>query len=113
MIKSLAAIFLSLILAVTSIGFATARGQNPDVGTDMVICTGVGMVVMKIGPDGKPVEETVVCPDAISLFTVAFYLENPPARAWTIGLISAPDTAVIWRARDVLTPAARGPPLDV
>ncbi len=113
MSKSLAAIFLSVILAVTSIGFATARGKHPDVGRDMVICTGVGMVVMKIGPDGQPLQENIVCPDAISLFTVAFYTEKPPVRDWTITLLSAPDAAVIWRVHDVLTPAARGPPLDV
>ena len=113
MIKSFQALFLSLVLAVTSIGFAVARGQNPDVGTDMVICTGVGMIVMKIGPDGKPVEETVVCPDAISVFATAFYLENPPAQVWKTSVITTQDAAVIWRARDVLTPVARGPPLEI
>jgi hypothetical protein len=113
MIRSLQAFFLSLILAITSQGMAVARGQNPDAGTDMVICTGYGMVVMTIGPDGKPVEKTQICPDALSIFADGVYSPAAPVVVRRVGAAVAAVYAVFSFVRVAMVPQARGPPLSV
>lgn len=113
MLRLLNALFLSLTLVLTSYSMAAARGQNPDRGTDMVICTGVGMTTITIGPNGEPVETTHICPDAMSIFAATVAMPNimaqPGTLQWRVAFANAP-TAL---AAQTLCPSARGPPLDV
>jgi len=113
MLRLINALFLSLTLGITSISMAVARGQSPDVGSDIVICTGVGITTITIGPDGEPVKKTHLCPDGISLFTAAFTAAEvtvePDVMVWRLALPA--DTLLL--SRDTPSPAARGPPLAV
>ncbi len=113
MLRLINALFLSLTLVLTSYCMAVARGQSPDIGTDMVICTGVGMVTITIGPDGEPVETTHICPDAMTIFAAITTAHDIPAQPTTMQWrISLPDTALT-QPQETLSPSARGPPLDV
>lgn len=113
MFRMIPALFLSLTLVLTSYGMAVARGKTPDIGTGMVICTGVGMTTITVGPDGEPVVTTHICPDAMSIFATSIggqVISAPPkAMQWRITLPNA--TAA--RPAEALSPSARGPPLDV
>lgn len=113
MLRMIHALFLSLTLVLTSYSMAVAHGQNPDLGSDMVICTGVGMITITIGPDGEPIETTHICPDAMSLFAATPAAQSmptqPTALQWRVKLPNA-HTA---RPAETLAPSARGPPLDV
>jgi len=113
MLRLIHALFLSLTLVLTSYSMAVARGQSSDIGTDMVICTGVGMITVTIGPDGEPVEATHICPDAMSIFAAGFATVDLPVQAsqmqWRIK-VPAGAAAL---SRETLTPSARGPPLAV
>ncbi len=113
MSRSLQAVFLSIVLAITSIGFAVARGETPDIGREMVICTGYTMIVVTIGPDGQPVEKTQICPDALSIFADSTFLPAVDERVWQVSAIVPVSGAITWLSQSTLTPLARGPPLDV
>jgi hypothetical protein len=113
MMRMLTGFLLSLMLAMTSLSLATARGTNPDIGMDMVICTGVGITTITLGPDGEPVEKSVLCPDSVSLFAADFTLPamaTPEAR-----LIAEVDVAASGSvaAQQELSPSARGPPARI
>ncbi len=113
MLRLINALFLSLMLALTSYSMAVARGQSPDIGTDMVICTGVGMVTITIGPDGEPVEATHICPDAMSIFAATMTPHDIPAQPTALQWrVMVPDAALT-QPQETLSPSARGPPLDV
>lgn len=113
MFRLLHALFLSLTLVLTSYSMAVARGQNPDLGTDMVICTGVGMVTMTIGPDGEPVETTHICPDAMSIFAAMLMAPSIPAQPNTMQWRIVVPTGTTGQPQETLSPSARGPPLVV
>lgn len=113
MLRLINALFLSLTLVITSISMAVARGQSPDIGTDIVICTGVGMTTITIGPDGQPIKKTHLCPDGVSIFAAAFTTPIvpvlPSVMVWRLALPT--DTVIL--PQEAPSPAARGPPLDV
>lgn len=113
MYRSMNALVLSLVLVLTSYSMAVARGQSPDVGTEMVICTGVGMITMTIGSDGEPVETAHICPDAMSLFATALLAQDIPAQAATMQWRAVVPDALIRQPQETLSPSARGPPLAV
>ncbi len=113
MLRLINALFLSLTLVLTSYSMAVARGQSPDIGTDMVICTGVGMITITIGPDDEPVETTHICPDAMSIFAAAMTAYDIPAQPTAMQWrVMVPDTTLI-QPQETLSPSARGPPLVV
>lgn len=113
MFRFLPALFLSLTLALTSYSMAVARGQSPDIGTDMVICTGVGMITMTIGADGEPVEVIHICPDAMSLFGATMFVQDMPTQPSAMQWRATTPSALILQPQETLTPSARGPPLVV
>lgn len=113
MTRAIAAYVLSMILAVTGLSLATARGTAPDIGVEVVICSGVGMTTITLGPDGEPVKQTHLCPDAVALFAATFSvpaLGEPQIRLLAYLSLPAP---VLEGSRDELTPSARGPPVPV
>lgn len=111
MFRMIHTLFLSLALVLTSYSMAVARGQNPDIGTDMVICTGVEMTTVSIGPDGEPIETIHICPDAMAGFAAILatqkILAQPTAMQWRVTL---PKTRITQPA-ETLSASARGPPL--
>ena len=111
MIRTALALFLSLTLALTGFGMAVARGQGqPEVAGQIVICTGVGITTITIGPDGAPVKTIHMCPDAMMQMVATF--TPPPAplpRPVRISrAVIRPETTRL--SRETLTPSARGPP---
>ena len=113
MLRLISALFLSLTLAFTSYSMAVARGQSPDIGTDIVICTGVGMTTITIGADGEPIKKTHICPDGMSIFAASFSVQaipvQPVAMQWRI----TPPADTRTQPQETLSPSARGPPLVV
>ncbi|SEV99691.1 hypothetical protein SAMN05444851_0765 [Aliiroseovarius sediminilitoris] len=112
MIRVVFAYGLALALTVASFSLAYARGGSPDMdkAIELVICTGVGMVTMTIGPDGEPVESIYLCPDGAQMFAAAFafpVVHMPEARL--INRIT-PMNSASFLGRPSLTPSARGPP---
>lgn len=107
------ALFLSAVLVLTSITFAAARGGSHDTGTNMVICTGTGLIVLSIGEDGEPVEKMLLCPDAISIFAEVFDAPEMPLPVSISVLQLKPLPNRVGMGRETLTPSARGPPLVV
>lgn len=113
MLRAIFAYVLALALTVTGFSFAQARGTNPDFGMEIVICSGVGLTTITIGPDGEPIEKSHVCPDAASLVVADFtmpVMELPESRL--IARIT-PVTANSSLAQHELSPSARGPPAHV
>ncbi len=113
MFRLIHALLLSLTLALTSYSMAMARGQSPDIGTDMVICTGVGMITMTIGADGEPVKATHICPDAMSIFAATLAAPALPIQPTAMGWRAAPFTDATTAPQETLSPSARAPPLVV
>jgi hypothetical protein len=103
---------LALVLFLTSLTVAHARGQVAPAG-ERVLCLGGHAVTVFVDADGNPVEYTHVCSD----FAASFFIDAgqgfvPSALAFTL---SDPS----WRIERVightgLTPSAqaRGPPLS-
>lgn len=113
MMRSIAALFLSLVIASAGLTLARARGASHDIGQDMVICSGVGMVIVAIGPDGAPVKKAEPCPDGVSVFATSFAV---PAVLRPEPRVLAPYVAALPSepgARNELSPSARGPPVRV
>jgi len=113
MFRLINAIFLSLSLVITSFSMAVARGQNPDFGTDIVICSGVGMTTITIGPDGEPIKKTHICPDGLSIFVAIFAPVIIPVQPSAMQWRAVPVVAAFTRLLQTLSPSARGPPLVV
>lgn len=111
MIRRLLASLLALSLVFASLVLAQARGASHDVGQDIVICSGVGMTTITIGPDGQPVRKSEPCPDGTSVFTATFALPvllRPEARLVAF-VASRPGLEL--HDRSELVPCARGPPV--
>jgi len=112
MMRSLIAISLSLMLALTGLGMTMARGQSGQAhGNEIVICTGVGLTVISIGDDGKPVKTNQVCPDAMMHLLAVIDLPWYPAPQRQHFARLAPPASVVFLTREGLTPSARGPPV--
>lgn len=101
---------MALTLTLASLVLAGARGANHDIGMEIVICSGVGMTTISIGPDGQPVETTEPCPDGTSVFAVAAVLPAAPDPAPRLIGSLAPLPVAIPAPRHELSPSARGPP---
>jgi hypothetical protein len=77
---------------------------------DVVICTGVGMVTVSVGPDGQPVEQAEPCPDGTSIFAASFALpEMARPEARLLAHLDAPAANPLTE-HEALSPSARGPP---
>ncbi|QBY01077.1 hypothetical protein E2K80_10345 [Rhodophyticola sp. CCM32] len=62
MIRPFCAVGLALILSLTSVSMALARGNMAVHGT-MVLCIGSVQVTVPIGSDGAPILQDHICPD--------------------------------------------------
>lgn len=105
------ACLLALVLALTGVEAAIARGQPAPAGF-AVICRGAVLVTVALDADGAPVEERRLCPDALgalldlpglSAEPVAVPATAPPPRGFAV-----PPLRALSR---ISAPRARGPPL--
>lgn len=106
---------LSLLLAVCLIAgafsTAVARGRMLSV-SEIVICSGYGVVTLRVDADGKPVNAVHPCPDCLAAQGAALIPETPSVMAPT----QSRRCAALPRAADPLgadcpTASARGPPM--
>lgn len=109
---SLTALLLALILALTSVSMAVARGGMSLSGM-MILCVNAGQVIVPIGPDGNPQDQPHLCPDcnmgALAL-TDPVPLVAPIRRAHPAQ--ATPITQIV-HAAPIRAARARGPPLSV
>ncbi|MEC7761469.1 MAG: hypothetical protein VX874_06105 [Pseudomonadota bacterium] len=105
------AFLLSALIAFSGVVLAGAKGVPVVQGTDIVICAGVNVTTITVGPDGEPIEKVEVCPDGHSIFAAAFALPVMPAPVPRLisGVRSVDPVDRV--SRDELTPSARGPPV--
>jgi hypothetical protein len=66
--RSLSGVLLALVLAITSVTMAVARGHAAAAvgGTEMVICTGYGLVKVTLDAEGNPTGPVHPCPDCVA-----------------------------------------------
>lgn len=60
--KNLVTCILALVLGVTSIGLASARGQT-HVGGQVVLCSGGRLITVTLDAAGQPIGPSHICPD--------------------------------------------------
>lgn len=68
-LKPLLSLALSAMLALSGVNMALARGASEATG-QMVICTGVGTVVVYVDDMGQPTSAPHICPDCMLAFAV-------------------------------------------
>lgn len=113
LLRSITAFVLALMLGVTSLTLASARGQAAAVG-QVEICSGLGLQVISVDADGNPVGDPHICPDGVA----AFVSVSIPVPEMGVRLQGDGERIRIARAVDLATdraiPArARAPPVFV
>lgn len=111
--RGLVAIVLALLLAVTSMTMAVARGQTRVAG-EIVICSGYGLTTISVDEFGNEVTEVQICPDmALGLLAAVAHapliVERPAGRASDLILVEPR----LLQVRSFVTVRARGPPVAV
>ena len=97
-LRSLSALVLALMLALTGQSMAVARGASAAMG-QMVLCTGAGPVAIYVDAQGKPTSAPHICPD--SALNVAM--------ADAVALVAAPMRIVVFVAPSLYFPTADVP----
>ncbi|MFN6977981.1 MAG: hypothetical protein ACK4OP_07650 [Gemmobacter sp.] len=102
---------LALILAVTSVAFAVARG-TPLPAAMVELCSGSGPVMIVLDSEGRPSGPAHLCPDG-AIFVAAG--EAPPAVVRPPSRIAAacPVPSTLPQGRPHPSTRARDPPLPV
>lgn len=111
LLRPLSGIVLAVILAVTSLSAAFARGQAGPAGT-MVICRGLTVSTVLVDADGQPMQVQHMCPDAALALFVQTGMALPPVvrpLAWRSVTWDAPGPVSGFRVS--ITAQARGPPV--
>lgn len=104
---------LALIVALTSLTMAVARGQGRPVG-EMVVCLGLGTISVPVDAEGRPTGPVHLCPDAAPALFVDAGLVLPPATApQGLGLRLAVVQKTAATGRNAPAARARGPPAPV
>ena len=102
-------LILAVVLSLTSVTLAVARTQMPG-STDVVICSGYGVVSVTLDAAGNPTGPVHACPDcltgAATFLPPSAPLLRPATRAITIDLPAA-FTGI---AASLPAATARGPP---
>lgn len=111
MMRLLSALFLSVVLAVTSVLLAVARGQPAGVA-DMVICSDGAAVTVRIDAQGNPVAARHHCPDCLTAIATAGAAPHAPLGTQVLWARVAPPSAVKAIAiHPVRAAPPRGPPV--
>lgn len=111
--RAMIAFTLSFVLALSGAVLASAKGASHDVGMEIVICSGVGMTTITVGPDGQPVETKEVCPDGYSTLGATFTVPDLPRPTLRLVAEAMVDAVTLSTPRHDVTPSARGPPVPV
>lgn len=113
-LRPLSGLILALVLALTSVTMAQARGQAMAVG-QVVICSGGALVTVPVDAEGNPTGPAHICPDcALTLFAAP--PATPPVIAtradWqAVPHLSQPEATPV--VRGAAPKSARGPPFQV
>ena len=101
---------LALVLALTSVTASVARAQAAG-ATDIVICSGYGIVTVSVDESGNPTGPVHDCPFCLAAMGAALLPGLPVvARPLSDGMrMDRPGEVAGW-ARPALPPLARGPP---
>ena len=112
--RSLAAVSLAIVLALTSLTMAVARGQmhiQTAGGLTLVICAGAGPVTVTLDADGNPVGPVHVCPDcALALIAAVLPPDSGAVAPSHQSRLTWPVAATGSDSLDQITARARGPP---
>ncbi|WP_339108996.1 hypothetical protein [Thioclava sp. GXIMD4216] len=106
-------LFLAAVFALTSVEFASARGQTRAAG-QIVLCSGQGLVTVTVDANGTPIRHVKICPD-MALALLASLVPTAPALIRPEGMhrfAPAPITARL-RGTHSVPPKARDPPASV
>ena len=111
MMRLLAALFLSVVLAMTSVTLAVARAQPAGVA-EMVICSDGAAVTVLIDAQGNPVEVPHHCPDCLTALATA-HATLPAARITPVlwARVAPPSGAKAVAIHPVRAAPPRGPPV--
>jgi hypothetical protein len=107
-------LLLAALLSLTSVTVAVARTQAMG-ATEMVICSGYGVVTVTLDANGNPTGPVHPCPDCLAGVT-AFLVPSHPApalRPATRAEVLVPLAPPAHTDRLAPPAAARGPPLPV
>lgn len=109
-LRSLAALCLALVLALTSVHWALGRAEAQG-AQDMVICADGSVLTISLGADGKPVTRHHACPDCV-LGGLALALPAQAPAPPVLGRMRnlRPRRSPAAAARRPLAACARGPP---
>ncbi|MBY6112868.1 hypothetical protein KUW09_06995 [Mameliella alba] len=106
-------IFLAVVLAVTGLSAAHARGQTGPAGS-IVICKGLTVATILVDAEGQPVEQPHICPDAaLALFVETGETDLPAAIAVTWRAVDWPQARPVQARAAVTHTWARGPPASL
>ena len=99
MAKNLITCMLALIMAVTSVGLASARGQT-HVGGQVVLCSGGRIVTVTLDINGEPMGPTHICPDMALTMMLAVAdapanLARPDAQGAVLGVDTISQTVPV------------------
>ena len=108
--RSVLSAAMAVILAVTSLTMAVARGETR-MGTEIVICTGYGITTVTVDEEGNPTGPVHLCPDMV-LGMMAALDTPPPVFTRPEGRVERiePVEPVQLRGTQVPQPRARDPP---
>ncbi|MGP6088258.1 hypothetical protein [Antarctobacter jejuensis] len=111
-IRSIAGVLMAVMLAVTGLSAAAARGQQADAVGSMVICHGLTVATVLIDAEGNPVEARHICPDgAQALFADAGVSATGAVVSLTWRPILWGRIQVLPAGQDSPVAQARGPPV--
>ncbi|NHF73707.1 hypothetical protein [Paracoccus xiamenensis] len=103
-------LFLIVMLALTSQGLASARGQ-PRAVSELVICAGATVITLSVDEQGRPVKHSDFCPDMAPHLLAAVSIDAPmPARQGAVVRAASAMQPGRARGRDAPVAQARDPP---
>ena len=111
--RSILPVLLALLVAMTSVQLAVARGQ-PQAAGQVELCADGSIIVIAMDREGNPIGPAHICPDVALAFMAALDLPPPgamqPFHMQRVGYaIDAHDAGSLIH----ITTLARGPPLSV
>ncbi len=111
LMRPLSGLVLALLMALTSVTMAVARGQDR-MGTTVEICAGFGAVFISLDANGQPVGPSHICPDCLGGVTALDLPGNPASPQRPQSMRRATFAPVIIAAPSLPQPqaTARGPP---
>lgn len=111
-LRPLLSLGLALVLALTSLTMAVARGQAMPAG-EMVICSGYGVTTVTVDAQGNPVGILHPCPKCLSALALWLAPTPPATPSAPLGhsRLAAPVPMLPAEATDPAPPRARGPPV--